>query len=61
MVPPPGLEPGSGDYKSPALTFVLRGSGRRGGGRVASRHPAMVPSGGLEPPAPALGERCSIR
>lgn len=37
MVPPPGLEPGSGDYKSPALTFVLRGSGRRG--RRSSRLP----------------------
>ena len=32
MVPPPGLEPGSDDYKSSALTFVLRGNGRRGQG-----------------------------
>lgn len=29
MVPSPGLEPGSDDYKSSALTFVLRGNGRR--------------------------------
>ena len=29
MVPPLGIEPRSDDYKSTALTFVLRGNGRR--------------------------------
>ena len=28
MVPPPGLEPGFDDYKSPGLTFDLRGHKR---------------------------------
>lgn len=60
MVPSPRLELGSDDYKSSALTFVLRGNGRRDWGRVASPYPAMVPPGGLEPSTPALGERCSI-
>ncbi len=60
MVPPLGIEPRSDDYKSTALTFVLRGNGRRDWGQVASPYPAMVPPGGLEPSTPALGERCSI-
>lgn len=37
MVPPLGIEPRSDDYKSTALTFVLRGNGRRGWG--VSRFP----------------------
>ena len=60
LVPPLGIEPRSDDYKSPALTFVLRGNGRRGQGVSRFPYPAMVPPGGFEPSTPALGERCSI-